>query len=253
MRYQLLCFIIGIFFPCVCFGTGRTDSLFKSGNSCYLKGNYRQSLKAYQQILDEGYHSAALYYNMGNASYKNGDIPSAILFYERGHRISPQDQDMIFNIRYVNEKTVDKMSPEPEFVLFRFCKALVFCCSYQTFAYLGVIFFTAGSVLLINYFFAGTVFRKKVFFYGFELFIFIGLMMIAMGQLQTRYYQNSPQAIVFSSVISLKNLPLENSVNLETIHAGAKVTVLEIKKTWTRVELMTGTKGWMSTKSLKEI
>ncbi|MEO6980285.1 MAG: tetratricopeptide repeat protein, partial [Mucilaginibacter sp.] len=77
--YILIAFVI----PSVCFGADDMQALFKSADASYSKGQYQEALKTYQKIIDAGYQSVALYFNMGNASYKNGDVPSALLYYEK--------------------------------------------------------------------------------------------------------------------------------------------------------------------------
>jgi tetratricopeptide (TPR) repeat protein len=79
----------------------------------YAKGQYKEAAAGYQQMVNDGYKSAVIYYNLGNAYYKLGDIPSALLYYEKAHKLSPGDDDINFNIRYVNSKTTDKVEDAP--------------------------------------------------------------------------------------------------------------------------------------------
>ena len=77
MRFSMLKKILYIFIafviPSMCFGADNAQALFASGNASYNKGQYKEALAAYQKIFDSGYESAALYFNMGNASYKTDD------------------------------------------------------------------------------------------------------------------------------------------------------------------------------------
>ena len=68
--YILVAFVV----PSICFGVENVQQLLATANADYGKAQYKEALAAYRQVLDAGYESAALYYNMGNTSFKNGDI-----------------------------------------------------------------------------------------------------------------------------------------------------------------------------------
>ncbi|HDI51048.1 MAG TPA: tetratricopeptide repeat protein, partial [Bacteroidetes bacterium] len=62
------------------------DFLFQQGNEFYKAGDYEKAARAYEQILQMGYESAAIYYNLGNAYFKLHQNSRAILNYERALR-----------------------------------------------------------------------------------------------------------------------------------------------------------------------
>ena len=45
----------------------------------YQEGNYARSIELYEQLLAGEQESAVLYYNLGNAYYKTGEMAKAIL------------------------------------------------------------------------------------------------------------------------------------------------------------------------------
>ena len=78
------------------------ESLFLEGNKCYQSGQYEEALSAYQRILDAGFESGPLYYNMGNCCYKLSRIGPSILYYERAARSIPADEDLNANLAMAN-------------------------------------------------------------------------------------------------------------------------------------------------------
>ena len=42
-------------------------------NALYESGRYVEAALVYEQLIDRGYESATLYYNLGNTYYKQGD------------------------------------------------------------------------------------------------------------------------------------------------------------------------------------
>ncbi len=59
------------------------ESVFREGNVAFQRDDFEGAVKAYQGLIDDGYESGKLYYNLGNAHYREGNIAQAILDYER--------------------------------------------------------------------------------------------------------------------------------------------------------------------------
>ncbi len=99
----LLLVFLGGFFSCFSFASPRdlSDVNFVSGNSAYQAGDYEGAIKEYQNLLKAGVKSFELYYNLGNAYYKKGDLPRALLYYLRAREMRPWDKDLNHNINLV--------------------------------------------------------------------------------------------------------------------------------------------------------
>lgn len=104
--YSLLIFIV---LPLCLAAKTDPDSLFARANEQYAKGDFTEAATSYQHLIDSGYHSPELYYNLGNAYYKLNELPSAILFYEKAHKIRPGDEDIKVNLQLANSKITDKI------------------------------------------------------------------------------------------------------------------------------------------------
>ena len=89
---------------------------FEKANLLYNNAQYVESLENYKEIIDSGYQSAAIFYNMGNCYYKINDIANAILFYERSILINPADEDVRNNLQMVRNSLIDDIDhskPQP--------------------------------------------------------------------------------------------------------------------------------------------
>jgi len=230
-----------------------TGALFSKGNDLYAKGQYKESLAAYQQLIDQGYQSAAVYFNMGNASFKNDDIASAVLYYEKAHKLAPGDDDINYNLKYVNLKTTDKIEEVPEFFLSRRWHGFILSFSTGTLAVWSIIFVLLGSAILALYFFAGSVIVKRASFYGMILFFFFGVFTVFVANRQLSYFEDHPEAVVFSPSVNVKSGPVDNANTLFVIHDGTKVNVLDNSNGWTKISLANGNEGWIKQGDFKEI
>ncbi|MEZ5083610.1 MAG: tetratricopeptide repeat protein [Bacteroidales bacterium] len=84
------------------------DSLFFKANRAYANAYYSEAVDNYLMVVDAGYESAGLYFNLGNAYFKLNDFPSAILYYEKAKKLDPNNEDIKFNLGVANSKIVDK-------------------------------------------------------------------------------------------------------------------------------------------------
>ena len=71
---------------------------FERANSAYEAGNYSGAIDDYTRVVAAGIVSADLFYNLGNACFKQGDLGRAILWYERAQRLAPRDPDLRENL-----------------------------------------------------------------------------------------------------------------------------------------------------------
>ncbi len=62
-------------------GFASTDLQAKA-EKAYSNKDYKQAITCYESILKEGLSSYKLYYNLGNAYYKNNELGKAIYNYE---------------------------------------------------------------------------------------------------------------------------------------------------------------------------
>lgn len=87
------------------------------GNLAYQEGRYLEAVEAYEAVLDAGFVSAGLEYNLGNAYFKAGELGPAILHWERARELDPGDEDVQANLDLARSLTVDAVEPMPRFWL----------------------------------------------------------------------------------------------------------------------------------------
>lgn len=250
---RIIYLFIGFVVPLLCFGADNVQLQFATANASYNKGQFKEALAGYQQILNEGYESAALYFNTGNAFYKTGDVNSALLYYGKAHKLSPGDEDINNNIRFVNQKTTDKIDEAPEFFLAKWWHGFILGISANTLGIISVILFLLASGVLVLYFFARSVGLKKASFYISLVFYILGAFAIFIGCMQVNYFNSHHEAIVFSNSVNVRSSPAEKSAALFVIHDGTKVGVLDKNNGWLKIKLANGSEGWIKGQDAKEI
>ena len=90
---------------------------FDEGNRLYQEGDFAGAAASYYVVLEGGFESAELYYNLGNAHFRLGDTGEAVLSYERAARLDPASDDIRANLALVNRRLQDRIEPMPRFWL----------------------------------------------------------------------------------------------------------------------------------------
>ena len=92
----------------------QNETLFEQGNALYNDGNYIEAIEKYQAILKQEEHSAELYFNLGNSYYKLNNIAPSIYYYEKALQLAPDDKDILNNISFARNMTIDVVDTIPE-------------------------------------------------------------------------------------------------------------------------------------------
>ena len=91
---------------------------YENGMDSYRRGQYDLAIQEFESILSNNWDSPELYYNLGNAFYRSGNIAGAVWAFESCLKLSPTHQDAIYNLKLANLKVIDRMDlPAPPFYL----------------------------------------------------------------------------------------------------------------------------------------
>jgi tetratricopeptide (TPR) repeat protein len=249
---QCMCLLLLLSLPLFSWSSDYS-ALYKKANEQYRKTQYQDAVKSYNQILDGGYQSAAVYFNLGNAYFKLGDIPSALLYYEKAHKLAPGDEDINFNIYFANSKTPDKVEPAPTFFATQWWHSIVLFFPIGTLSVLSVLSFIAGSGLLVLYLFTNIISLKKLSFYTGVLVLISGLLLVFISNRQVHYFNDHHQAIIFSGSVNVRSGPGDQAATLFVLHDGTKINILDTSNGWIKVQLANGNEGWIQQSDVKEI
>jgi tetratricopeptide (TPR) repeat protein len=253
LKYNLCALLLSVLPFCVSAKEIDAEALLRQGNAAYAKNQFQEAAKAYQQVLDAGYQSVTVYFNLGNANYKLSEIPEAILNYEKALKLNPGDVDIQQNLQLANLKITDRIEAVPEFFLVKWWKAVIYFFSLSTLSVLTITCFIAGFILLIAYLFLIAVTPKKTAFYIGVTMLSLGLIFMLMAGIQSHYLNANQQGIVFAGASDVKSGPDGKQKTLFVIHEGTKVTIQDQEGDWLKVVLMNGNGGWIKFADIKPI
>ena len=194
-----------------------------------------------------------MYFNLGNAYYKTGQVTKAILNYERAHLIAPNDEDIIYNLELVNQHVVDKIEALPVPFFIRWKNNMIGSRSADTWGYYSLVSFVLFLVLLGLFFFTRSAAMKRFSFWFGIFTISYSLITFSFAMSQKKKITERNQAIVFSPSITVKASPDESGSELFIIHEGLKVKITDTLNNWSEIQLSDGNKGWLPDSCLVRI
>ena len=228
-------------------------AVYHAANIAYQKQDYQGAVKLYEQLATEGNISPEVYFNLGNSYFKDGNVPRAIINYERAKKLAPDDEDIDFNLKIASLKVVDRIDNVPDVFYKRWIRDLATIFPSNTWsivlvALIWMLFLCAGFYVVST----NTTFKKISFVSGISL----AILTIFTYSLSARSYSirhNEEQAVIISSSVYVKSSPDEKGNDLFILHEGTKVDVLEPFEGWKKIKIANGTIGWLKTKEIETI
>lgn len=245
-------YIILIMLPFSSMAKTQTEQ-FKRANDFYQKGKYKEAVQQYEVIIQSGYVSPELFYNLGNAYYKTSNLPAAILNYERSLKLRPGDADTEFNLKLANSQTIDKIEPLPEaFYKKWFNKWLMNISPEKRFDWVIILLWIC-VVLIAGWLFIPVRWIKQIAFSLALLSLAGSIAVYAIASWQQSRIHSDHYAIIFQSNVYVKSSPDEKSANLFMLHGGTKVKMIDELSGWKRIRLPNGHEGWIQDNALEKI
>ncbi len=234
--------------------TAATDeALWDRANTAYLRSDFRTAVRTYREILERGAASAKLYYNLGNACFKEGRLGEAILYYHRALRLAPGDEDIRYNLSVAESRTKDRIETIPEFFLkgwLRTVRSLMSGDAWTILSLAALVFALACTLL---YLLSQTLTLRKAGFYGTlcGLVLMLAATLFALGARREAIVRD--RAVVMSSAVSVKSSPDKSATDLFVLHEGTTVKSGDTLGDWTEITIADGKKGWIETRHISAI
>ena len=237
------------------FATTTANAMVTKDNAdrAYSKEQYQQAISDYESLLNQG-ASADIYYNLGNAYYRTGNITKAIINYERALLLSPGDSDIRFNLQLARSKTIDKIIPESEMFFFNWYRQFVNLTSVDGWATNSLIALAFAIICALSYLFAEKLIFRKIGFFGAIALIIVFVVSIVAAYQQKDKLVNRTGAVVIAPAVQVKSAPSQNGTVLFNLHEGTKVEITDgTMKGWKEVKIADGKSGWIENSKIEKI
>jgi len=226
------------------------DSIFDSSNDFYTNGNYQMAIEGYKSILNSGFESAELYYNLGNAFYKLNNIPESNFFYEKARSILPDDEDVLINLSFAQNLRIDKIEKLPISQTQNLKINILKMFSEKGWSILLITLAWATCISLILYLSINKSIQKRIFFSQ-SIILLIMAIVILIINIEKKELNNEKFAIVFDKEVEVWSEPNRISELKFLLHEGTKVKQIDTIQDWVNIQLENGTLGWIQSSTIK--
>ncbi len=216
--------------------------------AAYDRKDTKTAEAIYKSQLDPKNPDPAWVYNLGNCEVQKGNLPQALVYYERARRLDPGDSDILENLNFVRRKLLQPEigtfnTPIDSFENFR--------DSFRPDSWILIIAVMCSTCCLTLAFRRLLSPRKwgSTFIISFILLV---LSILAYISQQNSTY-NSSDAIVVQRGVPVYMLPSEKAENAGfKLRAGEEIRIEEERHNWLRIR-QNHSEGWVKSDSVKRL
>ena len=213
-----------------------TPGAFDAANKLYEQGKFPEAAAAYETLAQSGTVSSALYYNLGNAFFKSGQLGKALAAYRNAERIAPRDPELRANLQFVRGQV------QGPTVLPGATERWLARLTVNEWATLAAVVLWLWLSLLVMVQFRPTwtqPLRGWLWFGGVATVATCVCLAAAWSNGSAR------TAIVVAKDALLHNGPLDEAPGGITLHDGAELTVVDSNSGWLQVRIDSSRTGWI--------
>jgi len=230
------------------------EEITDRANQAYQEGDYSAAIEAYEDVLEAGFESGDLYYNLGNAYFKSGSLGRSILNWERALERSPGDPDIVANLDLARTLTADAVEPLPRFWLLSALEwwvDLIPRSALISVVALGWMVLMGGALVRVL---ARQVRAAEV---GYWLALGGALTVVLLGSnlvIRELGLGRPVRAVVLAEVIAVRAAPADDDdLTLFEVHEGTRVRVDQRTGEWAEIVLEDGKVGWVPVSAMEDI
>lgn len=222
-------------------------------NTLYINGDYIGAAREYEAIASAGYISGRLFYNLGNAYFKAGELGKSILNYNKAQLLAPYDNDTEYNLFVANGYVKDRIESVPEFFIIRWLRGWRASLDSNAWAVvsLAMLALALGSTLL--FLLADRRGWRKTGFFSGLAFACLFILSAVFSAVEKRELRAASQAIVMTESVAVKSSPERGGSDIFILHEGTKVNILSSYDEWSEVSISDGNKGWLPRSAIELI
>lgn len=229
------------------------EALWDRANTAYINGDYHAAMELYEELVARGLGSAKLYYNLGNAYFKDGLTGRAILYYHKALRLAPGNDDIRYNLSVAEARAKDRIEAIPDFFLTEWIRAVRRTMSCTAWSVLSLAALVLTLELFLIYLLAQRLSLRKGGFYGTILAGVLFVLTTCFAAGERREMLDDSHAVVMAASTAVKSSPDKSSTDLFVLHEGTLVSITNRLEGWCEITIADGKKGWLEAKTIETI
>jgi len=226
----------------------------QAANQSYEEGKYSEAAEIYETMVNAGVIDEIVYFNLGNAYYKQGDLGRAILNYRRAQVIDPRDSAAAENLTIARLQTLDQIDVTNANPLSNLVQYVEEWLTLREAAVLALFLWWIVSLFVV-----AAILSRRLRKYCLWVAAILGIFLLAgIFSMANRYYarQTTPEAVVVATEVDVTSGPgaSDQYVVEFNLHSGAEVLITEQRPGWRNIALPGNDfEGWVPVEAVEQI
>ena len=241
-----------LFLICVCCSFALNPSLFgqdaaqfAAANQAFKAGQFTEAINDYEALVRGGRWSANLFYNLGNAYFRSGDLGRAILNYERALMLEPHHPEAGANLRIARDeaRALELISTPTE-------RALRFM-NLNQYAVIAAVSFWGAIFAFVFWWFAR---QRATAWIGLSI-LSLSIFVLTLAALISLKNGNKGHAlaIVTDKEVQARVATADSANSVLALPPGSEIRVLSKRGDWIYAGLPNNLRGWISASSAENV
>ncbi len=216
--------------------------IFQKANTSYQNGDYTGAISAYESLIDKNWNRSNVYYNLGNAYFKEKKLGLAILNYERAKRQSPRDRDIAANLAYVRGLLEYRIEDKRNWYL----KAGGAALAFFTIREIGIISLSLGFLFWMTWGISLYFQKNKPWGSVRKTLLIVTVGSFSLWMIKSLHDAAFQEAVALKSQAAVRYGPSHKDQVAFKLGEGIKVQLSNKAGEWRQVVLPNGETGWMN-------
>ncbi len=221
------------------------DASFAKANSDYAARHFSAAIEGYESLVRSGQWNATLFYDLGNAYFRQGESGRAILNYERALALDPNQAEARANLQLAREQArALELAPG------RMEGHLQYLTRNQ-YTWLAAGAFWAAAAIFVGLYFAS---RRAVVW----IFALVLCAVVSAGAAWAVYELEAGSAGANLAIVTKKNIQArlataESSGTVLALPSGSEIKILSTRGDWSYAALPNDLFGWIPARSAERV
>ena len=232
-------------------GSGEINSLFDEACDLYEASEFEGALRIFESLVSSGVRHPAVYYNLANCYYQQGEVGKAVANYRRARLLSPRDDDVRANLAFLRSSIgfqdttgsvgLDGLTRIPGEIASPKEWRIVFYAAYylSIICFLGVLFLGGGA--------------RRQALRALAVLIVVALAGWLIAEHELSRFTSNDGGVVIIDRSEFMSGPGAAFDELARLPDGVEVEIKERSGIWVEVQLPTGEIGWVREQNLETI
>jgi hypothetical protein len=243
------------------------DACWADGIAAYEAKDYGLAVEKFEQIVELGYVSGRLYYNLANSYFKlgeqvteeggrqfsNGELGRAVLNYHRALRLDPTLEDARYNLELAVDNTNDTEALPESFISSVWRNMSNFAHS-NSWAVGSLVMFGLMLACVLFFLLSGSVMVRRIsFFVAIILLIGVIISVIFARFSKHQLEEDNRAVVVCNDTTPVHASPESGSKVIRQPSQGVTVWVSRSHGDWSEIIFADGEKGWIRSAKIEKI